>query len=447
MFAKKSKITFDYIIIGSGFAGSVLAKLLNNSCIIERSTGSPTYKKNILPENNSYVNLISKDYHPRFSNVIGGNSTFWNNRLGILSKKEFSEMKILMKYSKFIYYTKKTLKLLGLQKHYNKLISKTNIEKEKIHLRTKIFNIFNYLKIYKKKKTKIFSGFSPIKFEMHNNNKKINAIIISNLKEEKRIYLNKAIILCAGPFGNVYLIKNLLNKNVISGRYLCDKPQINFYNLSYKLAKKFNKIKVSFLKKNSNYETSFIQKEKNYFMGIHLTVDTNCYTKNTSLFKKLHKSFVEIKNKLLHKIKLKSFYYFYFYFSSGRNKFNNVYLSNSKDLFGLNKININYKIDIENFLIYKMHIEKFLKEKISITLKNFKKKIILGNHPSSCNCMGTNSNNSTVDKNLKIHKYSNIYVLGSDVLKLPGITNPALTIMTLAYRLSDELKRKYKKFS
>jgi choline dehydrogenase-like flavoprotein len=58
--------------------------------------------------------------------------------------------------------------------------------------------------------------------------------------------------------------------------------------------------------------------------------------------------------------------------------------------------------------------------------------------------MGKYSNNSTVDKNFKIHKYSNIYVIGSDIFKQPGITNPALTIMTLAYKLAVELKKKYK---
>ena len=55
-------MTFDYIIIGSGFAGSVLAKLLNNSCIIERNTESTAYKKNISLISNSYVNKISKNY-------------------------------------------------------------------------------------------------------------------------------------------------------------------------------------------------------------------------------------------------------------------------------------------------------------------------------------------------------------------------------------------------
>ncbi len=147
-------MTFDYIIIGSGFAGSVMAKLLNNSCIVERNTESPSYKKNISLIRNSYINKISKNYYPKFSNKIGGNSAIWNNRLGVVSKKEFLEMKFLMKYSQFIYYTKKTLKLLGLQKHYQKLINNNHIEKERTYIRTKIRNIFNFLKIYKKKKIK-----------------------------------------------------------------------------------------------------------------------------------------------------------------------------------------------------------------------------------------------------------------------------------------------------
>ena len=433
-------MTFDYIIIGSGFAGSVMAKLLNNTCIIERNTEAPSYKKNISLIRNSYVNKISKNYYPKFSNKIGGNSAIWNNRLGVVSKKEFLEMKFLMKYSQFIYYTKKTLKLLGLQKHYQKLINNNHIEKERTYIRTKIRNIFNFLKIYKKKKNKILTGFSPVRFEIDKKTKKVKSVIVSNLKEKKRIYCNKAIILCSGPFGNVYLIKNLLDKNIISGRNLCDKPQINFYNVKFDFAEKFNSIKVFFLKKKSNYEKSLVLQLGKHFMGTHLTVDTNIYEKRTNLFKII----IEIKNKLLHKLKLKSFYYFYFYFNSLNNKYNYVDLSNKKDLFGLYKINIVYQINIKSFKIYIRLIQKFLKKKITLSLKDFKKKVVIGNHPCACNSMGRYSNSSTVDKNLKIHKYSNIYVIGSDVFKQSGITNPALTIMTLGYKLAVELKKKYK---
>ena len=128
---------------------------------------------------------------------------------------------------------------------------------------------------------------------MDKHKKKIKSVIISNLREKKRIYCSKAIILCAGPFGNVYLIKNLLDKNISSGRNLCDKPQINFYNIKFNLVKKFNRIKVFFLKKKSNYEISTTLQFRNYFMGTHLTVDTNIYEKRTNLFK----FFIEIKNK------------------------------------------------------------------------------------------------------------------------------------------------------
>ncbi len=246
--------------------------------------------------------------------------------------------------------------------------------------------------------------------------------------------------MCSGPFGNVYLIKNLLDKNIISGRNLCDKPQINFYNVKFDFAEKFNSIKVFFLKKKSNYEKSLVLQLGKHFMGTHLTVDTNIYEKRTNLFKII----IEIKNKLLHKLKLKSFYYFYFYFNSLNNKYNYVDLSNKKDLFGLYKINIVYQINIKIFKIYIRLIQKFLKKKISLSLKDFKKKVVIGNHPCACNSMGRYSNSSTVDKNLKIHKYSNIYVIGSDVFKQSGITNPALTIMTLGYKLAVELKKKYK---
>ena len=57
--------------------------------------------------------------------------------------------------------------------------------------------------------------------------------------------------------------------------------------------------------------------------------------------------------------------------------------------------------------------------------------------------MGENYQDSVVDKNLKLHKYKNIFVCGSSVFPINGITNPTWTIMTLANRLSNYLRKIY----
>ena len=53
--------------------------------------------------------------------------------------------------------------------------------------------------------------------------------------------------------------------------------------------------------------------------------------------------------------------------------------------------------------------------------------------------MGNNEKNSVVDKNLKINSTKNIFICGSSVFPVNGITNPTWTIMTLANRLAKFL--------
>ena len=55
--------------------------------------------------------------------------------------------------------------------------------------------------------------------------------------------------------------------------------------------------------------------------------------------------------------------------------------------------------------------------------------------------MGKNKADSVVDGNLKIHNTKNVFICGSSVFPLNGITNPTWTIMTLANRLAKHLAK------
>ena len=46
-----------------------------------------------------------------------------------------------------------------------------------------------------------------------------------------------------------------------------------------------------------------------------------------------------------------------------------------------------------------------------------------------------------VDENCRVHEAENLYVAGSSVFPSAGFANPTLTIVALAIRLADHLKR------
>lgn len=62
-----------------------------------------------------------------------------------------------------------------------------------------------------------------------------------------------------------------------------------------------------------------------------------------------------------------------------------------------------------------------------------------GGHTMGTTTMGHDPRRSVVDRDCKVHRYSNLYVAGSSVFTTGGSANPTLTIIALAARLADHL--------
>tara|TARA_B100000767_G_C19550947_1_gene444934 strand:- start:184 stop:435 length:252 start_codon:yes stop_codon:yes gene_type:complete len=66
----------------------------------------------------------------------------------------------------------------------------------------------------------------------------------------------------------------------------------------------------------------------------------------------------------------------------------------------------------------------------------------LGNfHHMGGTRMGNDKTTSVVDKNLKIHNVSNLYVSGSSNFYTGCYSNPTFTIIQLSIRLADNIKK------
>ena len=465
---KKENI-FDYVIIGSGPSGCVLASELakNNIkiALIDRATNTqnPTNKNSFIFS--PYIEKSSYNYSPIFSNQLGGNSALWNCKIYLITKNEFENGDWPFKYGELVKYSKNLAKKFKI--NHNKINLVTNFKKFKSSrsLREKkLGNMFNFLKIRHNKNIKVIDNSSPIKIICFKKNK-IDRIIIKNIKNKKNIELriNKSLILCAGGLGNPNLIQNLFkNYHQNIGKYLCDHPHINLMSVSDQYANKIKKFSKYFFIKNENKEeNNLFIKDKNYFGGLQLDyiadpsrVLKRIYLKTQIVFSKKILSFIikfynlayKIISKLLYFFNLKNKFTFEFFFSQKKTKNNHIMLNKkTKDIYGLYKSDISWKLTTADKINYQKLINYinnlFFKSK-STNNKFSENKIFTGLHPSCTTILTKNKNNTCLNKNLRMINYKNVYVCGSSVFNENGFTNPTWTIMTLANRLAAYLKKK-----
>ena len=468
---------FDYIIIGAGPAGSIiawkLAKLKFNVAIIDRSNSKNNKINNFfLP----YVNHSPSYYTPVFSNKLGGNSALWQNKIYLLSEKEFNLEEWPISYDELLRDSRELSQLLNIEDSINlEKIENDKSFKFDYHYaqRCKIGNIFDYLEISKISNIKVFENSSPVKI---NYDKDFNAksVFIKNQKSNDNIELtiNKSMIFCAGGIGNPHLVLNLINNdNKNTGKFLSDHPHVNIQKINLKESINYEKIFKPNVKNNikgiteqrKKIEVAAVYQVKNIIAGVQLDYKKDPMRYLRRFFLRIPFNYVRIFLNMFSYIltKLNGFfvklgllfgnykqYSFEFFFSQSQETNNKVFLDEkSIDNFGLKKVNINWSISLNDQQKYNEIIDAFVgqngflkKSDIKTNfIKDFYKSGLVGLHPSCTTIMGNNKEKSVVDKNLKIHDIKNIFVCGSSVFPSNGITNPTWTIMTLANRLSKHL--------
>jgi hypothetical protein len=472
-------MTFDFVIIGSGPAGSTLAwklaKLNFNIALVDQANNK---KKKIHDYFLPYVNKSPNNYNPVFSNRLGGNSLLWHSKVYLISEKEFNLGEWPFTYNELMDNSKELSKLLNIETPFN--LIKTEKDDEEIFFyhyseRCKFRNIFKYLKISEFSNITIFQDSSPVRINYDDKNNAKSVIIKNKTNlDEIKLNINKSIIFCAGGIGNPHLILNLVpNPSNNTGKYLSDHPHVRVGKINSKEFIKYKKIFRPNIKNNikeiigdeKKEEVAAVYKENNTVVGIQLDykLDPLRILRNFFLripspiirkFLNLFVSFVTKLNGLIFKLGLVfGNYYKYsfeFFFSQSQEETNKVFLDDKTvDEFGLKKVNINWDISLKdqdnyNSLLNTIVGKKGLLKKRNASnefISNFYKSGGCGLHPSCTTRMGLSEENSVVDKNLKINTAENIFVCGSSVFPINGITNPTWTIMTLANRLAIYLSK------
>ena len=78
-----------------------------------------------------------------------------------------------------------------------------------------------------------------------------------------------------------------------------------------------------------------------------------------------------------------------------------------------------------------------------ISAGNFDHLIETACHHSGTTRMCASTKTGVVDANCKVHSVDNLYIASSNVFPTAGWVNPTFTIVALAIRLADHVKKQY----
>jgi choline dehydrogenase-like flavoprotein len=127
-----------------------------------------------------------------------------------------------------------------------------------------------------------------------------------------------------------------------------------------------------------------------------------------------------------------------------------VTLSATRDRYGLPQARLDWKITEDDFHSIRQTIDlidaRLRETGVGRIIRKFGDErppaMIVGNfHHLGTTRMATDARCGVVDEHCRVHEVENLYVAGSSVFPTAGFANPTLTIVALAIRLADHLKR------
>jgi choline dehydrogenase-like flavoprotein len=478
---------FDICVIGSGPAGAFAARELadNGKNVVVIEAGNDDVNSNIDNiidiENSNIPGAL--DFG--FSQQVGGSSNLWAGGLVELDEVDFVRREEFhfngwpFEKSELDKYYRKVDKYITKDPQTNKTFSLDNscIEAKLISV---LKNPFVTTKLIQNiENITIFKSTMAVKL-VFNSSCDTEFLQVLDIKNNnyKKIYAKKFII-AAGTLTNTRILLHSLSgiKNKLPelydniGKYFSTHPKADMGIIKLYKSIDYNNALVS------------INKEKNcttwYQFGLHKDLLLATHTLNHSLrFTSLtHQRASKLFNTLLHILSKISFiksgkfatiisklgiYIFktidVFNFNNSKNlsiraffdqkasKENYVGLSEKKSKHGLPLATIHYSFDEDDWKNVEKYLELFSKElqelgigevKYHRQIDNF---IGIHSHFIGGTIIGDSVTNSVVDKNLKVHGFSNLYVSGPSVFPSFGYANPFYSIAALSLRIGEHLK-------
>lgn len=131
---------------------------------------------------------------------------------------------------------------------------------------------------------------------------------------------------------------------------------------------------------------------------------------------------------------------------------NRVCLSNDSDLFGAPRAKLTWSVSGTDMSTMRLLHRRLDEEVRRRSIGSLDSPLLAGDvepwpitrdasHHMGTTRMGTDPRSSVVDPDCRVHGIENLYVAGSSVFPTSGYANPTLTIVALALRLADHLRR------
>jgi len=464
----------DIVVIGAGAAGitfiekTLKLKPKTKICLIE--AGNKKNNKNL--GNFTEIKFYNDNLNPVNINrlfLFGGTTNHWGGYCRPLDPEDFKSRENVnrsgwpFEINELQQYEKEAESLLELNKSFYKL--KKNVNEE---VSLNLFDLeeidFDYsnTKIFSKKyenlKPKINIYFDHIAYKLNINpdTHNIVSLEIINTKNNstKKIYSKNFII----SMGGIETTRFLLNNNNFYKN--------NYFNRSNKLGIGFNDHPhsvvgnfVAFQNMHNTNERSdirffknniFFQEEKKILnSSIRIIAFKEKSNTNFNLIKEFRNLFPKIASNILYTGNIVSV------IEQEVRKENQITLSNKKDKFNIPFINFKFNLSNLDIRTIRSTAINFSKWFASINYGRIKLKNWVTNeaenplsndfewygHHMSTTIMGTNEENSVVDRNLKVHTINNLHVLSSSTFPTGGASNPTFTIVQLALRLAEQFKK------
>jgi GMC oxidoreductase len=452
--------SYDVIMVGSGFASLPVVTHLKRNIKILIITGgdkseTPPYRE--LTESEGYGHFPAGYFAAHWARQFGGTSSRWNGWIATLDPRDFEGSRSLDKwpinFNDLAPYYLSAAQILGrnpIAVQFQKPVSNgTFIYKPFSHaLPTRLLDKYNQIRDYPN--VDLLESFQLTRL-ITKTRTSIDALVLCNADGRQQIFPlsnRQKVVLACGGLGNAQILLQpnegssiaVGNESGVVGKYLMEHPHAKTADLL------IDPSLIPTLPDNfGDHTPAFILSDNivrsHNLLGCTLAVDNGEFEVDFNFQNYFEKKFGK---KLVKRI----------LFARSEQEpsvLNSVALTPERNWAGLHKLRTQCAFSTRDLWSIEQTTRLFgdmltglgygvLKIDNSAIYRN----ALGGGHTMGTTRMGSNPKTSVCNSQNRIHGYSNLYVSGSSVFTTGGASNPTLTIVALAIRLSDILNRDFR---